>query len=163
MRAADVVMTIDTGEVGMRGIGGHGHNDVLSFDLWAGGAPLLVDSGTYTYTAASIARQRPRPTQSPNAVVNDVAASSRLGGSRWLLLIENDAHPSVVEWTSGADGDRLVASHDGYTRLREPVIHTRAIDFDKVHRVWRIVDTLEGTGAHLVELFLHPGVPFALE
>ena len=46
MRAPDTVMVIDAGEVGMRGIGGHGHDDVLSFDLWAAGAPLLVDSGT---------------------------------------------------------------------------------------------------------------------
>ena len=50
MRSPDAVMVVDAGEVGMRGIGGHGHNDVLSFDLWAAGAPLLVDSGTYTYS-----------------------------------------------------------------------------------------------------------------
>ena len=54
-RAGHRRWSIDAGEVGMRGIGGHGHDDVLSFDLWAAGAPLLVDSGTYTYSADAAA------------------------------------------------------------------------------------------------------------
>src|SRR5438105_2996874 len=48
---ADTHMLVDAAEIGMRGIGGHGHADVLSFDLWAAGASVLVDSGTGTYSA----------------------------------------------------------------------------------------------------------------
>ena len=77
-------MVVDAGEVGMGGIGGHGHNDVLSFDLSAAGAPLLVDSGTYTYTADPAARQAMRSTAAHNALRIDGQETSRLAGDRWL-------------------------------------------------------------------------------
>ncbi len=160
MRSEDSVMLIDAGEIGMRGIGGHGHNDVLSFDLWAAGAPLLVDSGTFTYTADPQARQALRSTVAHNALRVDGQETSRLGGDRWLWLIENDAHPRDVAWQSDAERDVFCGSHDGYRRLPEPVVHTRRITFDKARRWWRIDDVLHGTGEHLVELYFHPGVPF---
>ncbi len=162
MRADDSVMLIDAGEIGMRGLGGHGHNDVLTFDLWAAGAPLLVDSGTYTYTADPEARQALRGTSAHNALRVDGQETSRLGGDRWLWLIENDAHPRDVTWQSNEERDVFAGSHDGYRRLPEPVMHTRRISFDKTRRWWRIDDSLSGTGEHLVELFFHPGVAFEL-
>jgi hypothetical protein len=162
MRSADSVMLIDAGEIGMRGIGGHGHNDVLSFDLWAAGASLLVDSGTYTYTADPQSRQMLRATSAHNAVRVDGQETSRLGGERWLWLIENDAHPRDVTWHSDAERDVFVGAHDGYRRLSEPVIHTRRIEFGKDRRWWRIDDSLTGAGDHLVELFFHLGVPFSM-
>jgi uncharacterized heparinase superfamily protein len=163
MRSSDAIMVIDAGEIGMRGIGGHGHNDVLSFDLWAGGAPLLVDSGTYTYTADPAARQLLRSTAAHNALRVDGEETSRLGGDRWLWLIENDAHPKNVTWHSDRERDVLQATHDGYRRLPEPVDHTRGITFDKDRCWWRIEDTLGGSGEHLCEIFFHPGVPIDFE
>jgi uncharacterized heparinase superfamily protein len=162
MRAPDAVMVIDAGEIGTRGIGGHGHNDVLSFDLWADGAGVLVDSGTYTYTADPQARQALRSTAAHNTLRVDGEETSRLGGDRWLWLIENDAHPSHISWQSNPEHDVFSAAHDGYRRLAEPVNHTRRIAFDKCRHSWRIEDVLTGSGDHLAELFFHPGVPFEI-
>lgn len=156
LRAPDVSMVVDVGDVGMRGIGGHGHNDVLSFDLWAAGAPLLVDSGTYTYSGDPAARQAMRSTAAHNALRLDGEETSRLGAGRWLWRIENDARPTVHAWTSDARSDLLDASHDGYRRLPQPVVHRRRIRFDKQRTAWWIEDLLEGSGEHLVELFFHP-------
>jgi hypothetical protein len=163
MRGADACLTIDAAEVGMRGIGGHGHADVLSFDLWTAGAGVLVDSGTYTYSGDRLARQALRGTQAHNAVRIDGQDSSRLGAGRWLWLIENDARPFGITWSSSDDRDVFVGSHDGYRRLSQPVTHTRNIFFDKRRLTWRIDDTLTGIGQHLVEVFFHPGVPFDIE
>ena len=163
LRAADTVMLVDAAEVGMRGIGGHGHNDVLSFDLWAAGAPLLVDSGTYTYSADPAARQALRSTAAHNALRIDRQETSRLGSDRWLWQIANDARPRVLEWTSDAEHDVLVAEHDGYRRLSQSVIHRRRFTFDKRRRIWRIDDELDGHGEHLVELFFHPAQALLLE
>jgi Heparinase II/III-like protein/Heparinase II/III N-terminus len=163
MRTHDAVTVIDAGEVGMRGIGGHGHNDVLSFDVWAGGAPVLVDSGTFTYTADPSARQAMRSTAAHNALRVDGEETSRLGGDRWLWLIENDAHPFDVSWRTDAQRDVFQGSHDGYRRLSAPVDHTRRISFDKPRTWWCIDDTLAGRGEHLAELFFHPAVPFDLQ
>jgi uncharacterized heparinase superfamily protein len=136
---------------------------VLSFDIWAAGAGVLVDSGTYTYSADRIARQALRSTAAHNALRVDGQDSSRLGGDRWLWLIENDAHPYGVSWASDTERDVFVGSHDGYRRLADPVDHTRRIIFEKRRHVWRIDDTVEGTGTHLIELFFHPGVDFELD
>jgi len=164
LRAPDVLMIIDAAEVGLRGIGGHGHNDVLSFDLWAAGAPLLVDSGTYTYSADPAARQALRSTAAHNALRVDGQETSRLGTGRWLWRIENDARPTVHRWLTGPDEDVLDASHDGYRRLPHPISHRRCIRFDKQRCAWWIddhVEHLDGSGdapggEHLVELFFHP-------
>jgi Heparinase II/III-like protein/Heparinase II/III N-terminus len=163
MRAPDMTMVIDVAEVGMRGIGGHGHNDVLSFELWAGGATLLADSGTYTYSADAMARQVMRSTAAHNTLRIDGEETSRLGTGRWLWRIENDARPTVHRWTSGDECDVLDASHDGYRRLPQPVTHRRRIVFDKRRRAWSIHDFVDGTGTHLAELFFHPAVAFDVE
>jgi hypothetical protein len=163
MRTADTLTVIDAGEIGMRGIGGHGHADVLSFDLWAAGAGVLIDSGTYTYSGDRHVRQELRGTAAHNALRVDGQDTSRLGADRWLWLIENDARPFAIEWRSNADRDVLTGSHDGYRRLAPPVTHTRTVTFDKRQLTWRIDETLEGAGEHLVELFFHPGVPFEVE
>ncbi len=160
MRGADSVMVIDAGEVGMRGIGGHGHADVLSFDLWVAGACVLVDSGTYSYTGDPSARQALRSTAAHNALRIDGQDSSRLGGQRWLWLIENDAHPFDVCWSTDAERDVFSGAHDGYRRLPQPVVHRREIVFEKSTPKWRVEDTIAGDGDHLVELFFHPGVEF---
>ncbi len=117
LRDPDAVMVVDAGEVGMNGIGGHGHNDVLSFDLWANGAPLLADSGTYTYSADAAARQSLRATAAHNSVRVDRTEIARLGEGRWLWRIEDDAHPLVHEWRTEAEFDVLDAEHDGYRVL----------------------------------------------
>ena len=159
LRSPESVMVVDAGEVGMRGIGGHGHNDVLSFDLWAAGAPVLVDSGTYTYTADPAARQRMRATAAHNTVRVDGQEIARLGSSRWLWQIANDARPTVRRWESDAEHDLLEAEHDGYTRLAQRSRASPPHPFDKTRCIWRIDDELEGEGEHLIELFLHPAVP----
>ncbi len=158
LRSEDAVMVVDAGEVGMNGIGGHGHNDLLSFDLWAAGAPLVVDPGTYVYTADPAARQALRSTAAHNTVRVDGEEIARLGGVNWLWWIENDAQPTVHRWQSDPYRDVLEAEHSGYRRLPQPVVHRRRVEFDKRRSLWLIVDDLEGAGEHDVELSLHLGV-----
>jgi hypothetical protein len=163
LRSPDTTMVVDAGEVGMRGIGGHGHADVLSFDLWAAGAGVLVDSGTYAYSADAVLRRALRGTAAHNTVRIDGQDSSRLGTGRWLWLIEDDARPFDLSWSSGPTSDVFVGSHTGYRRLSEPVTHTRRITFDKRRHIWAIEDDLRGVGEHLVEMYFHPGVTFEME
>jgi len=46
-RAGDAFLIFDCGPLGD---GGHGHYDLLSVEAWAGGRPLLVDPGRFTYS-----------------------------------------------------------------------------------------------------------------
>jgi uncharacterized heparinase superfamily protein len=110
-----------------------------------------------------MARQLLRSTAAHNSLRIDGEETSRLGNGRWLWLIENDARPKDVQWLSDTHHDVLMAAHDGYRRLPEPVEHSRRIVFNKDRRWWRIDDSLTGSGEHLAELFFHPGVKIDLE
>ena len=50
-RARGVFLAVRCGPVGQNGIGGHAHHDQLSIELWIDGHDVVVDPGTYLYTA----------------------------------------------------------------------------------------------------------------
>ena len=62
LRAGSLYAIVHCGDAGRHGRGGHGHNDQLSFELVASGEPLVVDPGTYVYTADAAERNRFRST-----------------------------------------------------------------------------------------------------
>src|SRR5437764_12437384 len=48
-----------------------------------------------------------------------------------------------------AESDKVMAEHDGYRRLAQPVTHRREVQLDKRKRFWIVEDTLSGAGEHL--------------
>lgn len=150
---------VDCGGVGLRGRGGHGHNDCLSVDATLDGETLLVDCGSYVYTASPEWRNRFRSTAFHNTPVVDGEEQARISADS-LWRIEPDAEPTVIEWTPGPLRDRLVAMHAGYLRLASPVRVTREVELGHEAHELRIHDLFDGAGAHLVAVSLHlaPGV-----
>jgi hypothetical protein len=59
----------------------------------------------------------------------------------------------VERWVSGKSFDFLVANHDGYSRLPEPVLHRRFVF--RIGGLWLVRDVGEGRGRHLLESFWH--------
>ncbi|HEU5133144.1 MAG TPA: heparinase II/III family protein, partial [Pyrinomonadaceae bacterium] len=51
MRDGDLYLCFNASGVGINGRGSHGHNDVLSIEVSAGGCAFIVDPGTYVYSA----------------------------------------------------------------------------------------------------------------
>ena len=141
----------------MRGIGGHGHNDVLSFDLWAAGAPAAGRLGhLYLYRRSRRRARLMRSTAAHNALRVDGQETSRLGGEP-LAVADHQRRPSaLIEWASDAAHDLLIAEHDGYRRLAAAGHPSAVLHLRKAPALWRIDDELDGAGEHLVELFFHP-------
>ena len=138
----------DVGPVGPDEQAGHAHADTLSFELAFGRRRVVVDPGTSTYEAGP-QRERERGTGLHNTVCVDGADSSEVWGR---FRTARRACAKVLRATTDPDGCELVAAHDGYTRLRSPVVHTRrwAVRPARVD----IVDFLEGSGEHALELGL---------
>ena len=88
--AAHVV--VDCGEVGMRGRGGHGHNDILSFELFLNGFNVVTDCGAYLYTASREWRNRFRSTAFHNTVQVDGEELNRFLAPDALWQLPYDAH-----------------------------------------------------------------------
>src|SRR5262249_2814294 len=141
-------------------IAAHGHADALSFTLSAGGSQILVDPGTFTY-AAGRWREYFRGTAAHNTVRIDSCDQSVYGGSfLWL----KHARARVEAFDVSHAKERLVAHHDGYERLADPVRHRRSWNFDRTHSVLTVVDELTCKGRHNAEWFWHfaPGCEVAV-
>ncbi|MBI4312526.1 MAG: alginate lyase family protein [Chloroflexi bacterium] len=154
MRHGDLHMTIDCADVGLKGRGGHGHNDCLSFELYAHGRTLLADSGTYQYDAPMSERNLFRCTAAHNTAGVDGQEMADLSQEDpWRIA--SDAHPTVHQWHSDADYDIFEGSHNGYTRFKHPVRHRRCVVFGKKDRAFLLVDAFLGEGVHTYEAFFH--------
>lgn len=148
-------LTVDAGPHGADG-GGHGHADALSIQLAVGGRDVLVDAGTFVYASAGAERQMFRGTASHNTLqVDGIDQAEPAGPFPWRHLPE----VRVENWTMGSSFDLLIASHHGYARLADPVIHRRYV-FGLKSRFWLVLDELEGQGNHRTDVFWHLALDF---
>ncbi len=153
LRTQNVHVMVDAGDIGMGGMGGHGHNDILSFEYWANNESVIVDSGTYAYTFDVQARQEFRSMRSHNVVIVDGKEIARFVGL-WLI-VSDSTNPRVFEWSSNAAQDVLEAAHHAYKSLSSPVLHKRRFELKKDTGRLDIIDFLEGYGDHTIETFYH--------
>ena len=145
------LMMIDAGPQGT-GRSGHGHADALSIRLIVEGQRYLVDAGTGVYISDNGDREMFRGTGAHNTLrVDGQDQAVPAGPFAWTNL------PAVKaeKWIKGEGFDFLVASHDGYNRLPQPVIHRRFVFH--CDGMWLVRDVAEGEGNHLLEIFWHFG------
>lgn len=119
------------------------------------GEPILVDSGTYTYTGNPEWRTYFRSTRAHNTVtVNQQDQAVQQGSFMW-------AHPytsRLVRMESTSSNRQIgVACHDGY-QTRFGITHWRAILYDAPGS-WLILDRMIGSGVHTLELNWHLDLP----
>jgi hypothetical protein len=150
--AHEVRVVADAGPLGYLSLAAHGHADALSFTLSAGGAPVLVDTGTYCYHSEAAWRAYFRGTAAHNTLRVDGLDQSVPGGNfLWL----RHAHTRCLLFAPGPQAQRLIAEHDGYLRLADPVRHRREIAYDRERAQFAVEDTLECRATHRAELFWH--------
>jgi uncharacterized heparinase superfamily protein len=160
MRGARDHVFIDGGPVGFGGRGGHGHNDVLSFEAVLDGVHLITDCGAYVYTADYAARNRFRSTASHNTPMFDGQEINRLVAPDHLWILRNDAQPELRRWETSPERDLFCGAHSGYLRLESSVTPVRTIEVDKRTHTLTVTDTFEGNDTSNIEIPLHlvPGV-----
>jgi hypothetical protein len=112
------------GEIGMKGKGGHSHNDLFSFELMLNNQDIIVDPGCYTYTGnLNIKREMKSSFYHNGLVVNNEEIAPQIG--EWG--ISNIAKPKDVVCKTKEDTFLISGSHNGYARLENPVKHKRNI------------------------------------
>ena len=154
MRHRDLYLCFNASDAGINGRGSHGHNDVLSIEVSAGGRAIIVDPGTYVYSADLAKRHEFRSTAYHSTVQIDGLEQNTICVDT-PFVIGNEAKPRVLEWSTSDDFDKVVGEHYGY-----PVTHRRTVTFDKRARVWVIEDEFFGDGEHVYEARFHfaPGL-----
>jgi hypothetical protein len=152
----ELLITFDHGPLGMPPLYNHGHADALSITLSKHGRPFLVDSGTYRYNGVHSWRRYFKGTRAHNTVTIDgldqaIQETSFIWSKPFqskLSYVDENEHR--LFWS---------ASHNGYTRLENPVCHHRSILICGSSDIL-IQDRFTGTGSHQFELnyHLHPDV-----
>ena len=143
-------IVVDAGPQGT-GRSGHGHADALSIRMAVGGRRFLADPGTSVYISDSNDRDEFRGTGAHNTVrIDGQDQAVPAGPFAW------DAIPvtQIEGWASGEFFDFLQASHNGYQRLPDPVVHHRLV-FRGPDGICVVRDVCEGKGRHLIESFWH--------
>jgi uncharacterized heparinase superfamily protein len=153
LRGRETYVVVRCGGVGQNGNGGHAHNDLLSFEL-SRQVPIVVDSGTYVYTSYPDERNAFRGTAAHNTVVVAGEEINPLVPNE-LFRLRGSARPQLELWDERPDWVRMVASHDGYTRLRPPTVHRRTFLLERSSGRLAVRDELVGEGEQTAETFLH--------
>lgn len=110
LRRGEAYCLIDCGDVGLRGRGGHGHNDALSVELVLAGLDVLTDTGCASYTRSRLHRLESISARSHNAPVVNGREPAPVALTR---LPHATAYPvSVLEWRP--DEGVFVGMHGGY-------------------------------------------------
>jgi hypothetical protein len=143
-------MVVDAGPQGI-GRCGHGHADALSVRLSVDGRCFLVDPGTGVYISDTNERDLFRGTAAHNTVRVDGCDQAVANGPFAWCAIPN---VKAERWVGGDGFAFLSASHDGYSRLADPVLHRRFV-FHGSNGVWMIRDVCEGGAIHQIESFWH--------
>jgi hypothetical protein len=142
-------LTFDAGPTG----GAHGHFDLLNFELFGYGKPLISDPGLYNY-ANSVRRNWAVSTPAHNTISVDGVSHAALEG------VTNPGF-SATALTSVAGGHQITASHRGYQGLAGSPVVARSIWYDD-DGTMIVVDWGESTSAttKFTQSFLVP-VPLA--
>ena len=133
-------------------IAAHGHADALSFTLSVAGRPVLIDPGTYAYHTERLWRDHFRGTSAHNTLSVDHLDQSVAGGP---FLWSRHADTRCLAMDLDADAQCIVAEHDGYCRLNDPVRHRREIVYQHAARLIRVTDHIHCASQHSIEIFWH--------
>ena len=113
-------MIVDAGPHGY-GSGGHGHADALSLQWIAQGRHWLTDPGAFCYPLP-LGRNRFRGTAAHNTLeVDGLDQAEPAASFNWRTRPET----RIERWLTSPFADVFTASHDGYSRLPDPVTHRR--------------------------------------
>jgi hypothetical protein len=148
----EVRIVVDVGSLGYLAIAAHGHADALSFTLSVSGCPMLIDPGTYAYHTHRRWRDYFRGTAAHNTVRVDHLDQSVSGGA---FLWNRHANTRCLSFDLATDREQLVAEHDGYRRLNDPVIHRREIVYEREPRVLTVTDQILSASVHHIEILWH--------
>jgi hypothetical protein len=143
--AERISVFIDCGPHGYPSIAAHAHADALSFTLRAYGMDVVVDPGTFDYFSAPAWRNSFRRTRAHSTVEIDGQDQSEMLGP---FLWGRRAAARCLAWEPTPHGGRFVGEHDGYRRLRDPVLHRREVILDAAARTLVVRDTLLARAAH---------------
>ena len=144
-------LMVDCGPLGW-GTCSHAHADMLSIHVSLSGKDLLIDPGTFTYTASREMRDYFRGSLAHNTVSVGAMSQSRPAGPfSWSSV----ATSKMRTWVPQEDFDFFSGEGSSYHFLRQPVLHQRDILFLKESSTWVMLDSISSEEKKNVSIRFH--------
>jgi hypothetical protein len=141
-------LIFDCGPLGPDYQPGHGHCDVLSYELSLQGWRVVVDTGVSTYEPCT-ERHYERSTTAHNTLRIDGEEQAEI----WATF-RVGRRPRVGRLEGGEIRDFHFVRGAHYAYQARGVVHSRMIVLTP-RKCWVVIDSLSGKGSHLVESFIH--------
>tara|TARA_B100001113_G_scaffold352060_1_gene352539 strand:- start:1370 stop:2212 length:843 start_codon:yes stop_codon:yes gene_type:complete len=132
----------------------HTHSDLFSFELFINEKSFIIDPGTFVYTSNYSLRNLYRSTMMHNTASIDNKSQEEINEKN-LFQMTNYSNPSLEAFKENKHEIFFSAKHEGYKRLKNPVIHQRSINYYKKNKEWVILDSFDGNGNNVIELAYH--------
>lgn len=140
---------ITCGPNGQGGLGGHAHNDKLSFELMMDGQEVFVDPGTYVYTPYPLERNKFRSTEYHNTI--------KFNGYEQNEIPEKDMF-SLPEKIKIKEAGLIERNNNIVFQGKiqyAGITHKRMIILDKQSGNWRIQDSISCSKSLNGKLIFH--------
>jgi hypothetical protein len=131
-------------------MGAHAHNDQLGFELALGDQPLVVDPGSYLYTADPAARELFRST-GMHATLRIGQAEQQVTAPELPFQMQDVARAEALSWEPGDTRAAFEGRHHGFERLVPGATHMRRLELDGAGGTLTVRDTVSGEGSHTLE------------
>ncbi len=134
-------------------VSSHAHTDLLSFELYSQGQPVLVDNGSGTY-GDNPARAWRRSSAGHNVLTID-QQDQLPAQTQWRW--ERTCLPEINDWRSESTYAYFSGAHEAYRHLPQPVTTVRRKLFYLRGCYWILMDrvTPETDAAHDYDLHFH--------
>ena len=157
LRNERVYCLIRCGELSFHGHGAHSHNDQLSFELQIDGLDIMIDPGSYVYTADYRKRNLFRSTSMHNTIEVDGEEQNDFDELVLFLMREQTFANCEI-----FDATHFVGSHEGYVK-KAGVIHQREIHLsDNTLEITDVLKQIESLNtdapSYYATYILAPGV-----
>lgn len=135
------------GPMGLKGTGGHAHNDLLSFELYDG-EDIIVDPGMPCYTSCPKKRNLYRSTKMHNTVIVDGMEQNTITEDMFKLFQEVERTAIAVAQSKNAVRIR------GEYRMKPGIVHRRTFSISMKEHLVEITDEITGGKKKVEAVFL---------
>ncbi|MBD3232567.1 MAG: hypothetical protein GF315_02475 [candidate division Zixibacteria bacterium] len=136
-RSDRVHLTICATPNGQEGFGGHAHNDKLSFELNLDSEDVIVDPGSYIYSASSERRNQFRSVKSHSTIIVDGEEQNRwMKGRKGLFRLSNETSIELLEATNNRIILKLQYRDVSHIRIFQ-ITHDRILIYDYCNKPFK--------------------------
>jgi len=144
LHSDDNYVAIDCGDIGLRGRGGHGHNDALSIEVTIKGQDIIIDKGCHSYTSDRFKRIKSLSAFAHNAVIVNNQEPTTFDNRRFVGTTAYPCH--ALNWQPSKHSGHFIGEHMGYYK-KYGIRYIREVTMAKTSEIV-ILDYLDGTGNH---------------